>query len=161
MEFPRLSGRLPRSGLRSTLRRASPRPSIFGLFCRPTNEPLDFCQSSGVHHHWLIDCPVFSNLSCYWLLALLAAVDFESEYIRFLGGARFTLWALKKVADGESHSGMVAWTDQPPGDAPRSDVAADLPLDDSLRYGPPLRYLPVQDLSNWQGAAGDFGAWPV
>lgn len=40
-------------------------------------------------------------------VAILAAVDFESEKARFLGGARFALWALKKIVDWDIHKGML------------------------------------------------------
>lgn len=91
------------------------------------------------------------------LLALLAAVDFESEAIRFIGGARFSIWAVKKVLDGEAHSGIVAWTDQPPMESTAGDFVRLEGIDESLRHGPPLRYLPIHDISRWQGAAGEFG----
>lgn len=93
------------------------------------------------------------------MTALLAAVDFESEAIRFVGGARFTIWAVKKVMDGEVHSGLIAWTDQPPNGDNQDSRSESSDLDESLKLGPPLRYLPVTDINNWQGAAGDFGPY--
>jgi sphingosine kinase len=127
---------------------------------------------------------------------LCAAVDFESEVIRFAGSARFTLWALKKIVDWDVHKGMLFYYphDAPPktddevahdDDDAGPPVEHDKPQEDDSNHsseehnpseaspkpegvadsaaapsypthGPPLKYLPLEDLTHWRGSAGSF-----